>query len=220
MFTGIVQGVCSVVAVEVGDTTRLRIDLGDLADGLHAGGSVAVNGVCLTAVSIDDGIVGFDVIAETRVATNLGVLERGSAVNIERSFRVGDEVGGHILSGHVATTAAVCEVTTAAGSTVVSAAIPGPWMRYPMTKGFVALNGASLTIQELDRSAGTISVALIPETLARTTFDRIAVGDELNLEVDAQTQAVVDTVAALLPELLKEQGALLEDVPESRKERA
>lgn len=201
MFTGIVQGVCAVVTAEVGDTTRLRIDLGELADGLRTGASVAVNGVCLTAVAVDAGVVAFDVIAETRRATNLGALERGSAVNIERSFRVGDEVGGHILSGHIAATAAVCDVASTSGHTVVAATVPSPWMRYLMAKGFVALNGASLTIQALDREAATMSVALIPETLARTTFGRIAVGDQLNLEVDAQTQAVVDTVAALLPAL-------------------
>lgn len=211
MFTGIVQGVCSVVAAEVGDATRLRIDLGELADGLRPGASVAVNGVCLTAVAIDAGVVAFDVIAETRHATNLGALERGSAVNVERSFRVGDEVGGHILSGHIAATAAVRDVTTASGNTVVKATVPRPWTRYLMAKGFVALNGASLTIQALDREAATMSVALIPETLARTTFGRVAVGDQLNLEVDAQTQAVVDTVAALLPtlapDLLQRHGA-------------
>lgn len=208
MFTGIVQGVRSVAAVEVGDTTRLRIALGDLADGLSVGASVAVNGVCLTAVAVDAGVASFDVIAQTRNATNLGRLQRDSAVNVERSFRVGDEVGGHVLSGHVAATAAVREVNAASGNTVITVAVPSPWMRYLMAKGFVALNGASLTIQELDRSAGTISVALIPETQARTTFGRVAVGDALNLEVDAQTQAVVDTVATLLPALLKERLTL------------
>ena len=202
MFTGIVQGVCAVVAAEVGNATRLRIDLGELADGLRPGASVAVNGVCLTAVAVEASIVAFDVIAETLRSTNLGALKRGSAVNVERSFRVGDEVGGHILSGHIAATAAVRDVTIASGNTVVTATVPRPWMRYLMAKGFVALNGASLTIQALDREAATLSVALIPETLARTTFGGIAIGDRLNLEVDAQTQAVVDTVAALLPTLV------------------
>ena len=207
MFTGIVQKVCAVSDVQQGDVTRLRIALGELGAGLESGASVAVNGVCLTAVSIADGVASFDVIAQTRDATNLGRLQHGSQVNVERSFRVGDEVGGHILSGHVATTATVRDVTTAPGGTVVTASVPGPWMRYLMAKGFVALNGASLTIQELDRSAGAFSIGLIPETLARTTFGHVAVGDELNLEVDSQIQAVVDTVAALLPELLNEQRA-------------
>ena len=208
MFTGIVQKVCAVAGVRPGDVTRLRIALGELGAGLESGASVAVNGVCLTAVSIADGVASFDVIAQTRDATNLGRLRGGSAVNVERSFRVGDEVGGHILSGHVATTATVRDVTVALGGTVVTASVPSPWMRYLMAKGFVALNGASLTIQELDRSAGAFSIGLIPETLARTTFGHVAVGDELNLEVDSQTQAVVDTVTALLPELLNEQRAV------------
>lgn len=208
MFTGIVQGVCAIADVQPAAVTRLRIALGELGAGLEGGASVAVNGVCLTVASFADGVAGFDVIAQTRNATNLGALQRGSTVNVERSFRIGDEVGGHILSGHIAATAAVREVKTTPGNTVVTATVPRPWLRYLMAKGFVALNGASLTIQELDRSGGTISVALIPETLARTTFGHIAVGDELNLEVDSQTQAVVDTVTALLPDLLKEQSAI------------
>lgn len=207
MFTGIVQGICTVADVQAAAVTRLGIALGELGAGLEGGASVAVNGVCLTVASIDDGVASFDVIAQTRAATNLGGLQRGSVVNVERSFRVGDEVGGHILSGHIAATAAVREVKTTPGNTVVTATVPDPWLRYLMAKGFVALNGASLTIQELDRRGGTISVALIPETLARTTFGAVVVGDELNLEVDSQTQAVVDTVTALLPDLLKEQGA-------------
>ena len=207
MFTGIVQGVRTVVDVEQRATTRLRIDLGDLSKGLETGASVAVNGVCLTAAAIEATVVAFDVIAETIQTTNLGALTQGCAVNVERSFRVGDEVGGHILSGHVAATAEVVEVAESPGGKVVTAQVPSPWLRYLMAKGFVALNGASLTIQELDRSASTLKIGLIPETLARTTFATVAPGDQLNLEVDAQTQAVVDTVAALLPELLSETSA-------------
>ena len=202
MFTGIVQGVRAVVDVEQRATTRLRIDLGDLSKGIETGASVAVNGVCLTAAAIETSVVAFDVIAETLRTTNLGTLTQGSAVNVERSFRVGDEVGGHILSGHVAATAEVVEVAESPGGKVVTAKAPSPWLRYLMAKGFVALNGASLTIQELDRDASTLKISLIPETLARTTFATVATGDQLNLEVDAQTQAVVDTVAALLPEIL------------------
>ena len=211
MFTGIVQGVRAVVDVEQRATTRLRIGLGDLSDGLETGASVAVNGVCLTAAAIEATVVAFDVIAETIQTTNLGTLTQGSTVNVERSFRVGDEVGGHILSGHVAATAEVVEVAESPGGKVVTAQVPPPWLRYLMAKGFVALNGASLTIQELDRSASTLKISLIPETLARTTFATVAPGNHLNLEVDAQTQAVVDTVAALLPELLPEALAQAEE---------
>ena len=143
-----------------------------------------------------------DLIRETLELTNLGELRVGSQVNVERSLRFGDEVGGHVLSGHVATMVPVTEVEVAQGRRVVTVVVPRQWMRYLMLKGFVALNGASLTIARLDRERSTISVSLIPETLSLTTFAAVAVGNRLNLEVDAQTQAVVDTVRAMLPELV------------------
>jgi riboflavin synthase len=128
----------------------------------------------------------------------LGGLVAGTTVNVERSFRFGDEVGGHILSGHVAGVAVVTHIKSDDGHRLVTMAVPREWMAYLMLKGFVALDGASLTIAEVDRSAGTIAVSLIPETLARTTFSRVEVGDRINLEVDSQTQAIVDTVRAVL----------------------
>lgn len=204
MFTGIVQGVCRVVAVErEAGIATLRIDLGGHAAGLQSGASVAVNGTCLTAVAIDGGEVRFELVKETCELTNLGALRAGCLVNVERSFRVGDEVGGHILSGHTAALALVVDVAGGRGHRRIAVEVPARWMPYLMPKGFVALNGASLTIQDLDRAQNTFAVSLIPETLARTTFGDVAVGDSLNLEVDAQTQAVVDTVKAMLPEILR-----------------
>lgn len=164
---------------------------------------MAVNGVCLTATEVRGDEAVFDLVAETRQTTNLGGLRVGDGVNVERSLRFGDEVGGHILSGHVGAACEVVRVDVAAGRRYVTAAAPARWLPYLMPKGFVALNGASLTIAELDRAQSTFSVSLIPETLARTTFGQVAVGHALNLEVDAQTQAVVDTVRALLPEVLR-----------------
>ena len=205
MFTGIVLGTCPVTSVAHGvGTAVLTVDLGGDAEGLELGASVAVNGTCLTTVEVADGQVRFDIIEETWQQTNLSDLRVGAHVNVERSFRVGDEVGGHVLSGHVAAATTVTAIVADEGHRLVTVSVPGRWMRYLMAKGFVALNGASLTIQDLDREASTITVSLIPETLARTTFNAVAPGDRLNLEVDAQTQAVVDTVRALLPELLAE----------------
>lgn len=183
--------------------TALRVDLGNHAEGLRTGASVAINGVCLTATTVDGGQAIFDLIAETRRTTNLGGLRVGAAVNVERSLRFGDEVGGHILSGHIAATCEVAAIDVAAGRRYLTASVPTEWMRCVMHKGFVALNGVSLTIAECDRAASTLSVSLIPETLARTTFGETAVGDALNLEVDAQIQAAVDTVYALLPEMIE-----------------
>ena len=165
-----------------------------------------MNGCCLTAVDIAGGDARFDLVRETLDNTNLGGLDVGSAVNVERSFRVGDEVGGHILSGHIASTVSVTDILREPGHRRITASVPDPWMRYLTHKGFVALNGASLTIADIDRDNGTIVVSLIPETLERTNFDEVEVGHRLNLEVDARTQAVVDTVQRMLPELLGEKS--------------
>lgn len=199
MFTGIVQGRCDVVAAErEGALTTLSVDLGRLAPGLESGASVALNGVCLTAVEISEPIAKFHLVQETTNLTNLGELASGDRVNVERSFTVGDEVGGHVLSGHVACTARVTAIETAKGLASMSVSVPSPWCNYMMHKGFVALDGASLTIAELDRDAQTATVKLIPETLVRAGFEDRVVGDRLNLEVDFRTQAVVDTVRELL----------------------
>ena len=205
MFTGIVQGVCSVVSSEpLAGVTRITLQLDGLARGLDLGASVAVNGACVTAAEIDGSLVGFDLVKETIELSNLGELAAGTNVNVERSFRVGDEVGGHILSGHVAGVAVVTQIKSDDGHRLVTMAIQREWMAYLMLKGFVALDGASLTIAEIDRAAATIAVSLIPETLARTTFGRLEVGDRINLEVDSQTQAIVDTVR----EVLKDESLL------------
>ncbi len=205
MFTGIVQGVCNVVSSETGaGITRIAVDLGGLVAGLELGASIAVNGACVTTTEIDGSLVGFDLIKETVELSNLGELAPGTTVNVERSFRVGDEVGGHILSGHIAGVAVVSDIASDGGHRLVTVVVPREWMAYLLLKGFVALNGVSLTIAEVDRSAAAIVVSLIPETLARTTFNRLEVGDRINLEVDSQTQAIVDTVR----EVLKDESLL------------
>ena len=199
MFTGIVQGVCNVVSSETGaGITRIAVDLGGLVAGLELGASIAVNGACVTTTEIDGSLVGFDLIKETVELSNLGELAPGTTVNVERSFRVGDEVGGHILSGHIAGVAVVSDIASDGGHRLVTVVVPREWMAYLLLKGFVALNGVSLTIADVDRSAAAIVVSLIPETLARTTFNRLEVGDRINLEVDSQTQAIVDTVRTAL----------------------
>lgn len=184
------------------DASALSVAIGELASGLKLGASVAINGTCLTATAIEGEAVRFDLVRETREQTNLGDLNAGDCVNVERSFRVGDEVGGHILSGHTCATATVADVVAEADHRLLTLAAPEQWMSYLMPKGFVSLNGASLTIQTLNRGERTFTVSLIPETLVRTTFDAVTQGDRLNLEVDGQTQAVVETVRAMLPSLL------------------
>ncbi|MEM8768711.1 MAG: riboflavin synthase subunit alpha [Pseudomonadota bacterium] len=208
MFTGIVQGLCPIMRVtEAANLRRLAIDLGELAAGVELGASVAVNGTCLTVTGTEGngGVVLFDVIQETLNLTNLGGLAEGDLVNVERSFRVGDEVGGHIVSGHVAGKATVSAIEEAENLRNVFFSVPDASMKFLHHKGFVALDGASLTLATVDQAKGEVSVSLIPETIERTTLGVVEVGDPVNLEVDAQTQAVVETVERLLqtPELLE-----------------
>lgn len=201
MFTGIVQDLVPVQAIEdKGDLIHLTLDLGELTDKLALGASVAVNGTCLTVTRVDQGSATFDVITETLRTTNLGKLSVGDLVNVERSYHVGDEIGGHIISGHVTTTAPL-EVKQVEGNDhVLRFGLDEQWLKYVFHKGFIGLDGASITVSSLNRDENWFEVSLIPETLARTTLGRLAHGDEINIEVDAQTVTTVDTVERVLAE--------------------
>lgn len=199
MFTGIVQHRCEVVDVTVTDgVMALTVNMGAAAEGLQLGASIAHNGVCLTASEIADGLVRCDVIGETLDVTTLSGVAAGDLLNIERSLKFGDELGGHILSGHVSGTAEVVEIEADGRNRTMWFAISPEHMPSLVMKGWVALDGASLTISRLDRATNRIAVSLIPETLERTTLGDVAVGDHVNLELDAQTQTIVETVRNLL----------------------
>ena len=199
MFTGIVQGRCRVTeARRNGALTTISVDLNRLAEDLRSGASVALNGVCATVVRACGTVASFDLVEETTSLTNLGDVTADDLVNVERSYKVGDEVGGHVLSGHIACTVPVTRMETAEGRASISVSVPRTWCNYLTHKGFIALDGASLTIADLDRDGGEATVKLIPETLVRAGFEGRKVGDRLNLEVDFRTQAVVDTVRELL----------------------
>ena len=203
MYTGIVQGLCEVKNIEEQPKLRrLVIDAGALAEGAEPGASVALNGTCLTVTRNAANLLSFDVIEESLQRTNLGRVTVGSRVNVERSLRFGDEIGGHVLSGHVTDTVRVNRIVKDGHERVIWFDVDPRWMPYLPYKGFAALDGASLTISGVDKEAAQISVSLIPETIARTTLGCLAVGDLVNLEIDAQTQAIVDSVERLLPELL------------------
>ena len=162
------------------------------------GASVAVSGVCLTAVAVSGSVVDFDVIDETLRRTTLGQRRVGDRVNVERAARFGDEVGGHVMSGHVWGVARATEVVRTDDNCAVTLAVDPDVIRYVLVKGFVGVDGASLTVGQVDRSARTFRVHLIPETLAVTTLGQIAVDSRCNIEVDPMTQAVVDTVERVL----------------------
>ena len=203
MFTGIVQGLGEVTNIQNhGGICRLQIRLPMGRDqGLETGASVAINGVCLTVVGWDQRGVEFDVIDETLRLTNLSDLKVGHVVNVERAARFGDEIGGHVLSGHIHGLAQVTEVVETDANLAVWWAIPEALKKYVLPKGYVSLNGCSLTVGDTERD-GHLSIHLIPETRELTTFGRVTVGDSLNLEIDSQTQAIVDTVERVLEQRL------------------
>ncbi len=205
MFTGLIEAVGTVISLTPTDVGNHLALACPLANELALGDSLAVNGTCLTVTAEEPGgVLCFDVIQETLNRTNLANLSAGDLVNVERSFRVGDEVGGHILSGHVADTVEVARIEQADNLRNLHFRVPPQWMKYLSHKGFVALDGASLTIASVDRAANEISVSLIPETIERTSLGRVVAGDRVNLEVDAQTQTIVETVERLIdtPEMI------------------
>jgi riboflavin synthase len=198
MFTGIVQGRGRVVAIEERERFRRhRVRLPqDLLAGIASGASVAHNGCCLTVSAIDGDCVDFDLMQETLRVTNLGALKVGDEVNLERAARFGDEIGGHAMSGHIYCQATVVEVVKSADNRTIWFEMPADAMKYVLTKGYIGVDGASLTIGEV-RDA-RFCVHLIPETLTRTTLGTRGVGEQVNIEIDPQTQAIVDTVERVL----------------------
>jgi riboflavin synthase len=140
----------------------------------------------------------FDMVPETLVRTSFKNLKEAALLNVERSLKFGDEVGGHILSGHVDVVATIASIERFEHSRVVTFQVPAEWTKYIFEKGYISLNGASLTITGVDRAAARFSISLIPETLAKTTFGTAEIGDEVNVEIDRSTQAIVDTVERVL----------------------
>ncbi|PJG82735.1 riboflavin synthase subunit alpha [Caviibacterium pharyngocola] len=199
MFTGIVQGTAQIHSID--EKTHFRTQTlkmpQELMQGLEIGASVANNGVCLTVTAIDGDSVSFDLMTETLRITNLGELKVGDRVNIERAMKMGDEIGGHILSGHVYCTARVTERILSENNVQIWFELPNAEvMKYILTKGFIAVDGISLTIGEVE--AQSFCVNLIPETLHRTLIGTRQIGDAVNIEIDPQTQAIVDTVERYL----------------------
>jgi riboflavin synthase len=205
MFTGIVQGVAEVARITDRPGLRsftLRFAPGFAKD-LAIGASVACDGVCLTVTALQGAdAADFDVMLQSLNLTTLGGLREGSRINVERAARDGAEIGGHPLSGHVDFTATVASVRQPENNHVIRIAVPPPWMRYVFAKGYIAINGASLTVAEANRAEGWFEVWLIPETLRMTTFGAKRPGDPLNIEIERQTQVFVDTVRDALTEKL------------------
>jgi riboflavin synthase len=188
MFTGLVAGTGAVESLDRSDDgLRLRVRT-DLASELGPGDSVAVNGVCLTAVESDAAGFSADVMAETLRRSSLGPLAAGDEVNLELPLRAGDRLGGHMVQGHVDATGRVAAVSDDGFARVVRIAAPPEVLRYVVEKGSIAVDGVSLTVARIDVDGFTVS--LIPETLERTNLGAAAPGRVVNLEVDVVAKYV------------------------------
>ena len=184
MFTGIVTAVGSIARAETrGGDVRMVIDAGqlDLVD-VAVGDSICVSGVCLTAVAIDAGKFSADVSRETLSCTTLGTLQDGDRVNLEKSLRLADRLGGHLVSGHVDGVGRVVSIEADARSQRWRFEVPASLSRYIAAKGSVCIDGVSLTVNDVD--ANQFGVNLIPHTIDATTFRDKHVGDAVNIEVD------------------------------------
>lgn len=189
MFTGIVTEVGRVVGCEKTDRgRRLRVKAPDTTPTLGVGDSVAVNGICLTAVVVDPPYFHVEAMAETLARTNLGGLEKDSSVNLERPLQVGGRLDGHIVQGHVDAAGVVADVQPEGRSRRVSISIPDGLERYLVYKGSVAVDGVALTVTAVEE--GSFEVALIPHTLEATTLRDMEVGDTANVEVDVLAKYV------------------------------
>ena len=188
MFTGIIEELGEVSAVESSpDGTRLRIRA-ELAAELGEGDSVAVDGACLTATSVSGDTFDADVMHQTLELTTLGGLESGSRVNLELPLRASDRLGGHVVQGHVDGTAAVAEISDDGFAKRLRMELPEELLPYVVEHGSIAIQGISLTIAALTDDA--VEVSLIPETLERTTLGAVEPGDRLNIECDVLARYV------------------------------
>lgn len=193
MYTGIIAGTAPILNIIEGSSIRtLSVDLSGFDEGLEIGASVSLDGVCMTVVGIESGRVDFDAISETLERTTLSDRSAGDFLNVERSMRLGDELGGHILSGHVMTTAEILEFGIVGEGVNLRISTPDDCGPYILEKGFIAIDGMSLTVGECDEES--FSLHIIPETLRITTIDRKVVGDRVNIEIDSRTQAIVETM--------------------------
>ncbi len=198
MFTGIVQGTATLVDIIKQQNFQTHIiELDEkMLDGVQTGASIAHNGCCLTVTHINGNQLTFDLMQETLNVTNLGELNIGDPINIERAARFGDEIGGHQMSGHILFTAIVKEVKNTANNCQIWFEIPDTFKQFVFTKGYIGIDGISLTIGDVKQN--TFNVNLIPETLQRTNIATRKAGDRINIEIDPQTQAIVETVQRYL----------------------
>ncbi|EXU75926.1 riboflavin synthase [Erwinia papayae] len=199
MFTGIVQGTAVVLAIDEKPNFRTHIVRlpAEMLPGLELGASVSHNGCCLTVTEVNGDQVSFDLVKETLRITNLGDLKPGDKINVERAAKFSDEIGGHLMSGHIMTTAVISKILTSENNREIwFKPQDAQQMKYILHKGFIGIDGISLTVGEV--TSNKFCVHLIPETLARTTLGNKRLQERVNIEIDPHTQAIVETVERVL----------------------
>jgi riboflavin synthase len=210
MFTGIVQETGKVISVPAG---RLVIGAGAAINGLEPGGSIAVNGVCLTATAVASGSFTMDVMPETLRRTNLGRLRPGDRVNLERPLGLGGELGGHLVQGHIDATGRVASIIKEGEALLMEFSAPPEVMRFVVDKGFIAVDGTSLTVT--GKGAGSFKVSIVGFTRAHTILAERRPGDTVNLEADIIGKYVASFIGIKPPdqgisaEFLREHGFLV-----------
>ncbi|MEI4522071.1 riboflavin synthase subunit alpha [Pseudomonas sp. CCNWLW23] len=209
MYTGIVQAVCPLISVTVNPGhNQMTVNFTEeLLDDLKIGASISVEGTCLSVTQIQGTQVSFDAMTATLERTNIRYFQSGQLLNIERAMKINAEVGGHLMGGHIATTAVLTELSITDSCSFVKFCIPANWSKYVFPRGFIGVNGCSLTVADME--GDMVTIYLIPETLRRTTFPFYKVGDFLNIEVEQQTLVLVDVVERTIKATLARNKLLL-----------
>jgi riboflavin synthase len=198
MFSGIVQTVGKIESIKDKNHIKtIRIEThGDYLEDIAIGQSVSVDGVCLSLVKKNNEYCEFEAVEETINRTTLGSYKQGTKVNLEKSLKFGDTVGGHFVSGHIHTRGRIVEVELVGESKNILIEIEEKWIKYLTEKGYISVNGASITIGKVSKN--TFYVHLIPETLKTTNLDELIYDNYVNLEFDQATIAIVDTTERLI----------------------
>tara|TARA_B100001250_G_scaffold413877_1_gene449598 strand:+ start:1986 stop:2600 length:615 start_codon:yes stop_codon:yes gene_type:complete len=198
VFSGIVKGIGKVTKIS-SKKDIITIEISppkNFTKNLKKGASVSVNGVCLT--SLDRGLkkMKFDVVEETLAKTNLNNLRKGSIVNLERSIKASSEIGGHLMSGHIHFSGKVKKILNKANTKDISISFPKKYNEYIFEKGYIGINGCSLTLGKVNKDS--FYIHLIPETLSITNLDELSQSSIVNVEIDQNTISVVETVKKIL----------------------
>ena len=198
MFSGIVQTVGKIESIKDKNHIKtIRIEThGDYLEDIAIGQSVSVDGVCLSLVKKNNEYCEFEAVEETINRTTLGRYKEGTKVNLEKSLKFGDTVGGHFVSGHIHTRGRIVEVELVGESKNILIEIEEKWIKYLTEKGYISVNGASITIGKVSKN--TFYIHLIPETLKTTNLDELIYDNYVNLEFDQTTIAIVDTTERLI----------------------